>query len=63
MALGFKAPAHASVCLAGAVPDKLTSYEFVQWLATGQRILDPCIVDDHAVWVDTTTNAVIAPIG
>jgi hypothetical protein len=56
-------PAQALVWLAHDVQYELTGYEFVQWPVAGQRILDPRIVDDHAVWVEPTTNTVTAPIG
>ena len=56
-------PEQAVVWLAQNVQDELTGNEFVQWPIAGQRILDPRLVDDHAVWVDPGTNTVIAPIG
>lgn len=56
-------PAQAMVWLAQDVQDELTGNEFVQWPIAGQRILDPRIVDDHAVWVEPSTNAIAAPIG
>jgi hypothetical protein len=56
-------PAPALVWLAGDVQYELAGYEFVQWPIAGQRILNPRIVDDHAVWVEPGTNTVTAPIG
>jgi hypothetical protein len=55
--------AQALVWLAGDVQYELAGYEFVQWPIAGQRILDPRIVDDQAVWVEPSTNTVTAPIG
>jgi hypothetical protein len=55
--------AHATVWLADDVQYELAGYEFVQWPIAGRRILDACIVDDHAVWVDPTTDTVTASIG
>lgn len=56
-------PAQATVWLAQNIQDELTGGEFVQWPTAGQRILDPRIVDDHAVWVEPRANSVVAPIG
>lgn len=56
-------PTQALVWLASDVQDELTGGEFVQWPIAGQRILDPRIVDDRAVWVEPATNTVTAPIG
>jgi hypothetical protein len=53
----------ALVWLAGDVQYELAGYEFVQWPIAGHRILDPRIVDDQAVWVEPSTNAITAPIG
>jgi hypothetical protein len=64
--LGYRleaSPAQALVWLADDVQYELTGYEFVQWPIAGQRILEPRIIDDHAVWVDPRTNTVTAPIG
>lgn len=55
--------AQALVWLAGDVQYQLAGYELVQWPIAGQRILDPRIVDDQAVWVESSTNAITAPIG
>ena len=55
--------AQALVWLAGDVQYELAGYEFVQWPIAGQRILDPRIVNDQAVWVEPSTNTVTAPIG
>ncbi len=56
-------PAQALVWLAGDVQEQLTGHEFVQWPIAGQRVLDPRIVDDHAVWVEPSASTVTAPIG
>ena len=53
----------AMVWLAGDVQYKLAGTEWVQWPIAGQHMLDPRIMDDHAVWVEPSTNAVAAPIG
>jgi hypothetical protein len=53
----------ALVWLANDVQYELAGYEFVQWPIVGQRVLDPRIVDDQAVWVEPSTNAITAPIG
>ncbi|GAY15355.1 hypothetical protein [Mycobacterium sp. shizuoka-1] len=55
--------AQALLWLAGDVQYKLAGYEWVQWPMAGQRLLDPRLVDDHAVWVEVSTRSVIAPIG
>jgi hypothetical protein len=55
--------AQALAWLADDVQSALTGYEFVQWPIAGQRILEPRIVDDQAVWVDPRNDAIIAPIG
>lgn len=56
-------PAQASVWLAGDVQYTLAGSEWVQWPIAGQRMLDPRIVDDHAVWVEPRTDTVAARIG
>jgi hypothetical protein len=64
--LGYRletSPEQALVWLADDVQYELTGYEFVQWPIAGQRILEPRIIDNHAVWVDPRTNTVTAPIG
>jgi hypothetical protein len=53
----------ALVWLAGDVQYKLAGYEWVQWPIAGQHMLDPRLIDDHAVWVETNTNTVAASIG
>ncbi|AQT77994.1 hypothetical protein B1R94_00195 [Mycolicibacterium litorale] len=53
----------ALVWLAGDVQYKLAGSEWVQWPIAGEHMLDPRLVDDHAVWVEPSTNAVVAPIG
>ena len=55
--------AQAMVWLASDVQYKLAGTEWVQWPIAGQRMLDPRIMDDRAVWVEPSTNAVAAPIG
>lgn len=55
--------AQALVWLAGDVQYKLAGFEWVQWPIAGQHMLDPRLVDDHAVWVEPSTNKVAAPIG
>lgn len=53
----------ALVWLAGDVQYQLAGSEWVQWPIAGQHMLDPRLLDDHAVWVEPTTNAVVARIG
>jgi hypothetical protein len=53
----------ALVWLADDVQYELAGYEFVQWPIAEQRILIPRIIDNQAVWVDSSIDTVIAPIG
>jgi hypothetical protein len=53
----------ALVWLAGDVQYKLAGSEWVQWPIADGHMLDPRIVDDRAVWVVPSTNALTAPIG
>ncbi|BBZ78037.1 hypothetical protein MANY_33740 [Mycolicibacterium anyangense] len=53
----------ALVWLAGDVQYTLAGSEWVQWPISGQRMLDPRLVDDHAVWVEPSMNAPAAAIG
>ncbi|WP_431241055.1 hypothetical protein ACQ86B_28555 (plasmid) [Mycolicibacterium aichiense] len=53
----------AIVWLAGDVQYELAGSEWVQWPIAGQHMLDPRIVDDHAIWVEPGTNALAAFIG
>jgi hypothetical protein len=55
--------AQALVWMADDVQYELAGYEFVQWPMAGRRMLQAQIVDDRAVWVDTTTGTVAAVIG
>ena len=55
--------AQAMVWLAEDVQYELTGYEFVQWPITGKRILEPRLIEDHAVWAEPGSNTVVAPIG
>jgi hypothetical protein len=55
--------AQALVWLAEDVQYELAGYEFVQWPIAGQRMLDPRILDNLAVWVEPSSNTVTAPIG
>jgi len=56
-------PSQASVWLAHDVQYQLAGYEFVQWPIAGQRVLDPRIIEDRAVWVEPGTDIVAASIG
>jgi hypothetical protein len=53
----------ATVWIAEAIQDELAGYEFVQWPIAGHRLLDPTLSDGQALWVDPSTNTVVAPIG
>jgi hypothetical protein len=55
--------AQATVGVAEKTQDELTGYEFVQWPIDGQRLLAPKVQDGEAVWVNTSTHTVVAPIG
>ena len=55
--------AQATVWVAEKTQDELTGYEFVQWPIDGQRLLVPKVRNGEAVWVDTVTHTVVAPIG
>lgn len=53
----------ALVWLASDVQYTLAGSEWVQWPISGQRMLDPRLVDDRAVWVEPSTNALTAAVG
>lgn len=55
--------AQAAVVVADRTPNELTGYEFVQWPVDGRRLLAPKLLGGEAVWVNTSTHTVIAPIG
>jgi hypothetical protein len=55
--------AQAAVWMADDIHEELAGYEFVQWPIANQRILDPRLVDDQAVWLDPATGAIVASIG
>jgi hypothetical protein len=53
----------ATVWIAEVIQDELSGYEFVQWPSDGWRMLVPELQNDRAVWVDPSTEKVVAPIG
>lgn len=55
--------AQASVRVAERTQDELTGYEFVQWPIDGPRPLAPKMRNGEAVWMNTSTDTVVAPIG
>lgn len=56
-------PAQATVWLADTVQEHLAGYEFVQWPIAEPRLLTATFTDDRALWVDTGSDTVAAPIG
>lgn len=55
--------AQATVWIAETIQDELAGYEFVQWPMDGQRLLTPALRNGQALWMDSSTDTAVAPIG